>query len=102
MKYLCLPLYGGDCNAIETAWCLFSNLVFSGVFYVSGSASQVKYKMKFVFRVGAALRKDLHEVCKAESTTEVGHLCQPSQSFSRSVGHTAVQKSQTPLSLWKQ
>ncbi len=52
--------------------------------------------MKFVFRVGAALRDDLHEVCKAESITEVAHLCKP---FSRSVGHTAIQKSHSSVTL---
>lgn len=102
MHYLCL--YGADCNAIKTVhqafihscfpvdWSLFSNLVAFNRSCITGEV-----QLKLVSSLDGAIRKDLHEVCKAESTTEVSHLCQPSQSFSRSVGQAGVQSGKVRL-----
>lgn len=107
MFVLWLLVNGEDLNTIKTvslaAASLYSYVHFPnswGVFCLCNTA-EVK-NVVLPLGVGAAFRKDLHEVCKAESTTEVSFL--PSQSIRRSVSQAivlSVRKGQTSLSLLK-
>lgn len=94
MFVLWLLVNGEDLNTRETlsvaAATLYSYVRFSDFFLWCLCIAAEVENVVLLTGVGAAFRKDLHEVCKAKSTTEVSfRACQ----VSRSVGQSVKQSS---------